>query len=187
MVAEATVRCATKKGVLMKSIVVAALCLAFATASCAHVGATVENCARKVTPDLIKAVATDLATDNYDDALKAVEASVGLCVLKVAVQDAENAASADSSALAAHDPTATAIVAHAQAWLAAHGGPPVVTSTIKAGLPGGGTGGSGWCCFHAGGGLWHVGEFATDGTVVTATNMAGLCASGRLPVRQVCR
>lgn len=53
--------------------------------------------------------------------------------------------------------------------------------------PGSGTGGSIWCCFHAGGGIWHVGEIATDGTVVTAANYAGLCASGRLPVRQVCR
>lgn len=146
--------------------------------SCAHVAQPAEGCAREVTADLIKTVASDLARADYDDALKAVEASVGLCALKVAVQDAENAAASDSAALAAHDPTATAIVAHAQAWLAAHGGPPVSTTTIKAGLPGGGHN----CCMKPG--FWSTIPSCGPPISLTSANLASHC--GCAPIQLWC-
>jgi len=55
---------------------------------------------------------------------------------------------------------------------------------VANGAPGGGFS---WCCFHPGTNtLWHVGEVAPDGTVLTSSNINGMCATGRIPDRRVC-
>ncbi|TAL29034.1 MAG: hypothetical protein EPN98_21570 [Phenylobacterium sp.] len=173
---------AIKRILFAYALIVAFFLIAIpAVPSCAHVEKVATDC--NATADVVAAVDRVLAHDAYDAEIAAL--NLALCVARDAVAKDQAAVSADATALSAHDPLANAKLVHAQAWLAAHGGQAPVT--IKAGLPGGG-GGGGWCCFHPnGGGIWHVGEVVPDGTLVTSGNIAGLCASGRLPVRQVCQ
>lgn len=154
----------------------ALLSVFLAIPACSHVQQVADNvCA--ASPELVQAVDAVVGSDDYEAQLDQITAK--LCALKDGVTKVAALAGQVIANKAAVDPVAAKKYTNATAWLAKFEPP------IKAGLPGGGSGAV--CCFHANGGAWQIGERATDGTVVTAANYQGLCSSGRLPVRQICR
>ena len=142
-------------------LILAALAL---SASCSHAQQVASNC--NATAEIVAAVDSALAHDTYDAEIAAM--NLALCVARDAVMKDQAAVATDATALSAHDPTANAKIIHAQAWLAAHGGP--APTTIKAGLPGGGHN----CCWKSG--LWSTIPSCGPPVSLTPTNLFSHCA-----------